>query len=134
MPRPIHFEIHCADPERAMHFYGQLFGWEFQTYGGGGFDYWTIKTGEAPEQGIDGGLMRRMGDLAPENIAADSPVTAFVVTIGVDDIDAYLQKALALGGEVALPKGPVPGMGWVAYLKDTEANTFGLFQVDSSAA
>lgn len=29
MPRPIHFEIHAADPERAQRFYGALFGWSF---------------------------------------------------------------------------------------------------------
>ena len=29
MPRPIHFEIHPADPERAQAFYRTLFGWQF---------------------------------------------------------------------------------------------------------
>jgi predicted enzyme related to lactoylglutathione lyase len=26
VPRPIHFEIHAADPERVQQFYGALFG------------------------------------------------------------------------------------------------------------
>jgi hypothetical protein len=134
MPRPVHFEIHTADPGRAIAFYEQLFGWEFTSYGGGDFEYWTIKTGEEPEPGIDGGLMRRMSDLKPEDIPEDTPVIAFVVTVGVDDIDAYLARALDLGARLALPKGPVPGMGWVAYVKDTEGNVMGLFQPDSSAA
>ncbi len=29
MPRPIHFEIHAADPQRAIAFYAALFGWGF---------------------------------------------------------------------------------------------------------
>lgn len=134
MPRPIHFEIHSADPERAIGFYEKLFGWEFSSYGGGDFDYWTIKTGEAPEPGIDGGLMRRMSDIAPADIPADTPVIAWVGTVGVDDIDSYLAKALELGATEALPKGAVPGMGWVAYIKDTEGNVVGMFQLDENAA
>ena len=30
MPRPIHFEIHADDPDRAVAFYKGLFGWEFK--------------------------------------------------------------------------------------------------------
>jgi hypothetical protein len=29
MPRPIHFEINAADPQRAIAFYAALFGWGF---------------------------------------------------------------------------------------------------------
>jgi len=133
MPRPVHFEIHTADPARAIAFYEKLFGWEFTTYGGGDFEYWTIKTGESTEPGIDGGLMRRMSDIRPGDIPDDTPVIAFVVTVGVDDIDEYLEKALSHGATTALPKGPVPGMGWVAYVKDTEGNMVGLFQQDATA-
>jgi predicted enzyme related to lactoylglutathione lyase len=28
---------------------------------------------------------------------------------------------------------PVPGVGWTAYFKDTEGNTFGVIQFDPSA-
>ena len=34
MPRPIHFEIHAENPERAMQFYRTLFGWEFNQWAG----------------------------------------------------------------------------------------------------
>jgi hypothetical protein len=30
MPRVIHFEIHAHDPERAVTFYTQVFGWKIQ--------------------------------------------------------------------------------------------------------
>ena len=29
---------------------------------------------------------------------------------------------------------PIPGMGFLAYLTDTEGNTFGMMEVDSNAA
>ena len=57
MPRPIHFELHADDPERAMRFYGELFGWTFTRWGEE--SYWLIGTGERDTPGIDGGLVPR---------------------------------------------------------------------------
>ena len=39
----------------------------------------------------------------------------------------------ASGGSIALPKMPVPGVGWLAYFKDTEGNIFGAMQGDANA-
>ena len=80
MPRPIHFEIHAANPQRAIDFYTKLFGWQFSQWGTE--QYWLVKTGEASEPGIDGGLLLRRGD-APAEMAA---VNAYVCTIGVDNL------------------------------------------------
>ena len=57
MSRVAHFEIHVDDPARAISFYENVFGWQFSKWDGPQ-DYWLIKTGEADERGIDGGLMR----------------------------------------------------------------------------
>jgi predicted enzyme related to lactoylglutathione lyase len=130
MNRVVHFEIHAENPERAMAFYGGLFGWQFQKYGDGSFDYWLLTTGkEAP--GIDGGLMRRMGPTPPPD--APTPVIAFVCTVGVADIDRMHAAAVKAGATPARPKVAIPGMGWSAYLKDPEGNIFGLFQPDANA-
>ena len=43
-------------------------------------------------------------------------------------------KAVAAGGTVAVPKMPIPTMGWLAYCKDTEGNLFGMMQMDPKAA
>ena len=43
-------------------------------------------------------------------------------------------KAEALGGQVVMPRTPVPGMGWFLYFKDTEGNILGLWQSDPAAA
>lgn len=32
MPRPVHFEIHADDTDRAIAFYTALFGWEFKRW------------------------------------------------------------------------------------------------------
>lgn len=126
MPRVIHFEIHAENPDRAKAFYTGLFGWKFSTWGGP-MEYHLIDSGEGP--GINGGLMKRMGCAPAEGQA----VNAFVCTVDVANVDESFAKALSLGGTVALPKMPVPGIGWLAYVKDTEGNILGLMQNDPAA-
>jgi hypothetical protein len=127
MLRVIHFEIHASEPERAVRFYQGLFGWEFQKWEGP-VPYWLIKTGPDAQPGIDGGLLPRRCPLDGQ------AVIAYVCTVDVPSADEYLQKALAAGGSLAQPKMPVPGVGWLAYAKDTEGNVFGMMQQDPAAA
>jgi predicted enzyme related to lactoylglutathione lyase len=128
MPRVIHFEIHADEPDRAIVFYSTVLGWHFTKWNGP-MDYWLIKTGEREQPGIDGGMIRRHGAGA----ANGQPVNAFVCTVDVPNIDEYLEKATAHGGSIALPKMPVPTIGWLAYIKDTEGNLLGLMQPDNAA-
>jgi predicted enzyme related to lactoylglutathione lyase len=44
MNRPVHFEIHAEDPERAASFYSELFGWKITKWDGP-VDYWLVSTG-----------------------------------------------------------------------------------------
>lgn len=127
MSRPVHFEIHAADPERMATFYRDLFGWTIEKWGGP-MDYWSIVTGEEGSPGINGGMLRRMGDAPTEGAA----VNAFVCTIGVADCDATVAKAVALGGTVALAKAQIPGVGWLAYVKDFDGNIMGVLQPDEA--
>lgn len=127
MPRVVHFEIHAADPERAVNFYQTLFGWTFQKWEGP-MDYWLIITGPDDQRGINGGLVRRQGEIDGQ------AVIAYVCTVDVEDVEASVQSAIDNGGQVALPKMPIPGVGWLAYCKDTEGNIFGVMQNDPNAA
>ena len=128
MPRVVHFEIHASEPDRAVAFYRTLLGWEFTKWDGPA-DYWLVKTGPDDQRGINGGLMRRHGP-APAEMQA---VNAFVCTVDVPAVDEYVSKATAAGGTVALPKMAVPGVGWLAYVKDTEGNILGMMQMDVAA-
>ena len=128
MARAVHFEIHASNPQALIAFYSGLFGWSFNKWDGG--DYWMIHTGPDEQPGINGGLMPRRGNL-PEAMAA---VNAFVITVDVDDVDACVAHGQAAGGSIALPKMAVPGIGWLAYLKDPDGNVFGMMQTDTAAA
>jgi predicted enzyme related to lactoylglutathione lyase len=121
MNRPVHFEIHAQEPERAMAFYRTLLGWRFERWGE--IPYWVVLTGDSAP-GIDGGLLPRRGPPPVDGAA----VNAWVCTVEVEDLDRTVAAAERAGGRLALPKMAIGEMGWVAYVKDTEGNLLGLMQ------
>lgn len=129
MGRVIHFEIQATQPQELVDFYTALLGWKFSKWDGPN-EYWLIETGPAEKPGINGGLLPRREPDAP---AIGQPVNCFVCTIEIPSLDEYLDQGAMLGGMVVVPKMPVAGVGWLAYLKDPDGNTFGLMQPDSNA-
>ena len=128
MSRVIHFEIHAEKPDRAISFYSGLFGWQFNKWEGP-TPYWLITSGPEGQPGINGGLVPRRGPSPTQG----QPVSSYVCTVGVDNLDAVLSKLPTMGGKIALPKMPIPGVGWLAYAIDPEGNTFGMMQPDAGA-
>jgi predicted enzyme related to lactoylglutathione lyase len=86
-------------------------------------DYWMVNTGDGV-QGINSGLLQRRGPQPSEGQA----VNAHVYTVEVPSVDEYWNRAIAAGGAGALPKMAIPGVGFVAYVKDPDGSIFGLFQ------
>ena len=127
MPRVIHFEIHAEVPERAAKFYTELFGWTITKWAGP-MEYGLVVTGPDGEPGINGGLMKRQ-----HPTSGNDGVIAYVCTVDVANLDTSMAKAQALGAKIALPKMPIQGLGWLAYMKDTEGNVFGMMQNDPAA-
>jgi len=121
VPRPIHFEIPAENPGRAIKFYSTVLGWTFTKWDGP-VDYWLITTGDSAEPGINGGLMPRR-----------DPAQPCVNTVNVSDLDAMIKTVESNGGLCVVPKMPVPGVGWLAYFKDTEGHIFGMMQPDPAA-
>ncbi len=128
MSRPVHFEIHAGDPERARRFYETVLGWTIEQWGDQ--PYWIVSTGPDGQPGINGGLLPRHGP-APEPGAA---VNASVLTVQVDDLDGTLARATAEGATMALDKALMGGVGWLAYVTDPEGNILGLLQPETPAA
>ena len=57
MNRVVHFEIPAKDIDKVVDFYKNVFNWEI-THWEGQMEYWLVKTGEAPEMGIDGAIYK----------------------------------------------------------------------------
>jgi len=128
MNRVVHFEIQADEPARAMKFYTEVFGWEFQKWMD---NYWGVMTAEkeSAEPGINGGLLQRPTKTPPHECGAN----AYVCTVQVENFDEIAGKIAASGGVVAMPKFALAGMAWQGYFLDTEGNTFGLHQSDENA-
>jgi uncharacterized protein len=123
MPRVVHFEIGLDEVERALQFYHEVFGWHARKWEGPE-DYWLLVTGdEGP--GINGGLYRRHEGMR---------FNAHVNTIDVPSVEDYLSRVESAGGKAVTKKITLPGVGYLAYCEDTEGNTFGIMQADSTAA
>ena len=121
MPRVVHFEIPADNPERAVKFYSDVFGWQINKWEGPQ-DYWLVATGASDQPGIDGAITRRQ-----------SPVTVPDFTVDVESVDDAVGKVTASGGTVVAPRMSVPGVGYLAYCQDTEGNLFGVMQADETA-
>jgi predicted enzyme related to lactoylglutathione lyase len=122
MDKVVHFEVPFDDGDRATTFYREAFGWQLNSMPQ--FQYVMVSTTATDDQGrpsepgaINGGMLARQG-----------PISAPVVTIGVDDLDDALSRIEKLGGKVAIGRQPVGDMGYSAYFTDTEGNLIGLWQ------
>ena len=127
MPRVIHFEIVADKPERAMKFYKEVFGWEFNKWNGPQ-DYWLVKTGEDNQPGINGGLTPKMNQQS-----SDTGGGRVTNTIDVPSVDEFSKKISMGGGKVVQPKMAIPGIGYLAICQDTEGILFGIIENDRNA-
>jgi hypothetical protein len=118
MPTVMHFEIPADNVERARSFYSKLFGWEIKQIPG--MDYWLITTsGEKP---VSGGMMKRQNS-----------EQTIVNYMDVPSVDTYAAEIEKLGGKIIFPKTAVPEMGYFAICRDTENNTFGIWEGTKNA-
>ncbi len=119
----VHFEIIGADPGRLRGFYGDLFGWTFDTGGpvaasvsqAGEYGF-TEPGGGGDAPGIPGGVGGGAG-FRPQ----------VVFYVGVPDVGAALRKAEQLGGTRVMGPDQAPGRELVvAHFTDPEGNLIGL--------
>jgi uncharacterized protein len=110
------FEILSPDHERAQKFYRELFGWEITADPAMG-GYGLVDTG-AGEGAIGGGI-------GPGDDPGEKRVKIYM---RVDDLDAYLDRAVQLGGQRLVPPTDLPGdFGRFAVFTDPDGNQVGLW-------
>ena len=121
----MHFELPVDDLARARAFYS-IFGWALQDWPmPDGSTYVGIHTTPIDEKtrlplevgAINGGMLLR-----------NKEVQAPVFAINVSSIDEKVEQLLKVGGTVVKPKVDMMGMGFYAYVKDTEGNVIGLWE------
>jgi predicted enzyme related to lactoylglutathione lyase len=110
------FEVISADVERAQKFYGELFDWQVAADPAMG-GYGLVDTG-AGSGAIGGGI-------GPSMAPGDTGVRIYVRG---DDLEAFLAKAEALGGQRLVPPTDLPGdFGRFAVFTDPDGNQVGLW-------
>jgi predicted enzyme related to lactoylglutathione lyase len=118
MKNPVgYFEIPVNDLDRAISFYGKVFGYDFERVIIDGSEMaWFPNDPGAP--GISGALAK--GD-------SYIPTTeGTLVYFSTDNIDDTLSKANANGGKTLYPKTSIGDMGWAAEFEDSEGNRIAL--------
>src|SRR3954449_8335066 len=114
VPNPVvFFEIGCQDRAKAERFFGDLFGWKIQSGGASS----PVNTGS--DKGIQGHI----------NSLGHEPRHYAMFYVEVDDVKAYLDKAVALGGKTLVPPIKIP-TGTFAWFADLDGNTIGLLKSD----
>jgi predicted enzyme related to lactoylglutathione lyase len=114
----VHVEFPSKDVDRAEKFWEGLGGWSIESAGMEGMDYRMFQ-----DDGWGGAVY-------PQQEGDEGGTTIY---FGSDDIDADLAKVRELGGDAG-EKMPIPHVGWFARCKDTEGNSFSLYQSDESVA
>ncbi|MCB1068458.1 MAG: VOC family protein [Simkania sp.] len=115
MNQVVHFEIPVDDMEAAKEFYS-IFGWDLidmPEMGYIGVRTTPFDENHMPKEvgAINGGMMKRTED-----------VKAPVIAIQVDSVDTYVEKVIAKGGKLIMPKVEIPNMGYYAYIADPQGN------------
>ncbi len=121
MDKVVHFDIPVDNASRAKKFYA-IFGWQMEDYPG--MDYIGIRTVPVDDKqmptergAINGGMMKRTPEVRGPAIAVE-----------VRSVDKYIEKAVAAGGKVVMPKKEIGEHGYYAYVSDTEGNVLGLWE------
>ena len=116
----VHFEIIGQDPARLRGYYGELFGWQFQTG-----DAATARVSEPGNYGFvdagtnGGGINGGVGGGA----GYERRVLFYV---GVPDVEAALARAESLGGTREMGPEGTPGTLVVGRFTDPEGNLVGV--------
>lgn len=110
----VRWQIVAGDAAAVSSFYSKLFGWSVDAKNSLG--YRELRSGD--ERGIDGGVW-----------PAPAPGPAMVqLFVEVDDVQAHLGRAIALGAKVLVPRTELPDGDVMALFVDVAGLSCGLVQ------
>ena len=123
MAQPVvHFEIIGKDPAKLRSYFGELFGWEFDT---------SSPVAEAVSEPDDYGFVNRSatsdGTGIPGGVGGGVGYPAHAMFyVGVTDVEAALQQAERLGGKRVMGPERAPTGLVVGHFTDPEGNLIGV--------
>ena len=110
-------ELLTTDPDGAVRFYGELFGWTEEKMDMGEMGtYHMMKRGE--RYGV--GIMQ----MPPQ--AAAPP--HWLPYIAVEDVDQWAEKVTQLGGKIFYPPNDIPNIGRFSVCADSAGGMFAIFK------
>jgi predicted enzyme related to lactoylglutathione lyase len=114
------------DPAASQRFYGDLFGWEFESIG----DASNLRSNSAYTLiRHKGKLIGGMVDTRALNNRDD--ISQWVVLMAVEDLDARVASATANGGTIVAPPTDLQERGRLALIRDPEGALVGLLETRS---
>lgn len=118
----VHFEIIGTDPARLRSYFGELFGWEFDT---------SAPVAAAVSEPDNYGFVNRStapdGTGIPGGVGGGAEYDAHVLFyVGVPDVGEALQRAERLGGKRVLGPERAPAGLVVGHFTDPEGNLIGV--------
>lgn len=118
----VHFEIIGKDPQKLREYFGELFGWQFDT---------SSPVAEAVSEPANYGFVDRIatpdGGGIPGGVGGGAGYPGHVVFyIGVPDVEAALAEAERLGGKRQMGPERAPTGLVVGHFTDPEGNLIGV--------
>ena len=114
-PPVVHFEVGGSNAASLADFYTGMFDWQIHHHEEANYRLIQQESG-----GIGGGIFQHTEDMPPNHPS---------IAVMVNDLQAYLDKAVSLGGSALMPPTEVPGgFGSIAIFYDIAGNRISLFK------
>jgi predicted enzyme related to lactoylglutathione lyase len=118
----VHFEIIGRDPEKLRNYFGELFGWSFDS---------SSPVAEAVSEPSNYGFVDRLtapdGTGIPGGVGGGAGYPAHALFyVGVPDVEAALREAERLGGKRVLGPERSPTGLVIGHFTDPEGNLIGV--------
>ena len=114
-PPVVHFEVGGPDVRPLEDFYTRMFGWKINF-----IEQANYRLIQQEGDGIGGGMFEHTEGMPPN---------APSIAVKVDDLQAYLDKAVSLGGTALMQPMDIPGgFGSLAIFNDIAGNRIGMFK------
>ena len=117
--RFIWYELMTTDMKAAQAFYSEVIGWEVEPFEGAPMPYTLWKVAE---QSV-GGCM-----VLPEEARAAGALPHWEGYVQVEDVDAIVRQAEALGGKCVAPASDIPEVGRFATVADPQGAMLSVFK------